>query len=481
MPQSRFKYLVLIIFLASVVLIVFLQYNSGNSIRNLITDNQSLLNELQIKSQLQRFQTDIIFGESALRDLVTSEDPEHILEADKDLKRIQTEFAEIDRTIRSTSEPQLLNSLSFLVTEKLENSNQVIKILYEEGKDSALAFIRTLRGRIIRDSIIQTIGLINESRQKALSNISASVNKNGSNAKSWGIILAIVACLASLVTLWYLVVQGQRQQKLIRTLDTSERKLKEASKIQEQFVANISHEIRTPMNAILGFAGLLQKTSLDKNQHEYVRSIRSSAENLLTIINDILDLSRIESGMMHIERLPFNVRELVDSLATMMNVKAKSRNLYLTTEIDQSIPQTLKGDAVRLTQILINLLSNALKFTHDGGVSIKAEFADKKDEMVSVRFVISDTGIGIEPTKQKTIFERFHQAQPETTRRYGGTGLGLSIVKQLVEIQNGTISVDSAPGEGSVFTVVLPYQISNEAETTGVRLSPVLVAGPVLN
>jgi hypothetical protein len=130
-----------------VVLIVFLQYNSGNSIRNLITDNQSLLNELQIKSQLQRFQTDIIFGESALRDLVTSEDPEHILEADKDLKRIQTEFAEIDRTIRSTSEPQLLNSLSFLVTEKLENSNQVIKILYEEGKDSALAFIRTLRGR----------------------------------------------------------------------------------------------------------------------------------------------------------------------------------------------------------------------------------------------------------------------------------------------------------------------------------------------
>jgi len=481
MPQSRFKYLVLIIFLGSVVLIVFLQYNSGNSIRNLITDNQSLLNELQIKSQLQRFQTDIIFGESALRDLVTSEDPEHILEADKDLKRIQTEFAEIDRTIRSTSEPQLLNSLSFLVTEKLENSNQVIKILYEEGKDSALAFIRTLRGRIIRDSIIQTIGLINESRQKALSNISASVNKNGSNAKSWGIILAIVACLASLVTLWYLVVQGQRQQKLIRTLDTSERKLKEASKIQEQFVANISHEIRTPMNAILGFAGLLQKTSLDKNQHEYVRSIRSSAENLLTIINDILDLSRIESGMMHIERLPFNVRELVDSLATMMNVKAKSRNLYLTTEIDQSIPQILKGDAVRLTQILINLLSNALKFTHDGGVSIKAEFADKKDEMVSVRFVISDTGIGIEPTKQKTIFERFHQAQPETTRRYGGTGLGLSIVKQLVEIQNGTISVDSAPGEGSVFTVVLPYQISNEAETTGVRLSPVLVAGPVLN
>jgi signal transduction histidine kinase/CheY-like chemotaxis protein/HPt (histidine-containing phosphotransfer) domain-containing protein len=480
MLQSRFKYLVLIIFLASVVLIVFLQYNSGNSIKNLIRDNQSLLNELQIKNKLQRFQTDIIFGESALRDLVASDDPAHVLETDKDLKRIRNEFTEIDNTIRPTSDTQLLDRLKFLVTEKLENSNDVIKILFEQGKDSALAFIRTLRGRIIRDSIIQTIALINGSRQKTLSDISTSVNTNGAKAKSWGIILAIVACLASLVTLWYLVVQGQRQQKLIRTLDTSEKKLKEASKIQEQFVANISHEIRTPMNAILGFAGLLQKTGLDKNQHEYVRSIRSSAENLLTIINDILDLSRIESGMMHIEYLPFNVRELLDSLTTMMNVKAKSRNLYLRTEIDPSIPGILNGDAVRLTQILINLLSNALKFTHEGGVTIKAEYAEKKNDIASVRFVISDTGIGIEPAKQKTIFERFHQAQPETTRRYGGTGLGLSIVKQLVEIQNGTISIDSEPGKGSIFTVVLPYQISNETEAAKASALGVLAAEPLL-
>ncbi len=479
MLRSRFKYLVLIIFLASVVLIVFLQYNSGNSIKSLIQDNQSLLTELQIKTKLQKFQTNIIFCETALRDLVTKDDPRHSLELERELKAIREEFIEIDNTIRPTSELKLLDQLNFLVNEKLDNSNQVMNILSQLGQDSALAFIRTLRGRTIRDSLIQTLSLINESRQQALSNISTSVNTNGAKAKSWGIILALVACLASLITFWYLVVQGQRQQKLIRTLDTSEKKIKEASKIQEQFVANISHEIRTPMNAILGFAGLLQKTNLEKNQQEYVRSIRSSAENLLTIINDILDLSRIESGMMHIERLPFNLRELLDSLATMMNVKAKSRNLYLKTEIDQSMPQILKGDAVRLTQILINLLSNALKFTHEGGVSIKAECAEKKDEITSVRFIISDTGIGIEQAKQKTIFERFHQAQPETTRRYGGTGLGLSIVKQLVEIQNGTISIDSEPGKGSVFTVVLPYQISKETEITGIP-SAVLVAEPLL-
>src|SRR5215510_7827079 len=471
MLNQRFKYLLLIVFLVSIVVIVFLQYNSGNSIKHLIRDNKSLVNELRIKKRLEQLQTDIIFAESALRDLVANENAQHIQELDKQLNIIENEFAELQRLVTPAKESALWNRLDLLITEKMDNTDQATHILFNHGRDSALHFIRSLRGRTIRDSIIYTIGMIDDSRQQALSNISSSANLNGAKAKSWGIILAVIACLASISTFWYFIYQGQRQQELIQTLDKSEKRLKEASKTQEQFVANISHEIRTPMNAILGFAGLLQKTKLDKNQHEYVRSIRSSAENLLTIINDILDLSRIESGMMHIEKIPFNLRELLDSLATMMNVKAKSRNLYLVTEIDQSIPKNLKGDAVRLTQILINLLGNALKFTHEGGVSIKVDCAEKKEEIVFVRFVISDTGIGIEPGKQKTIFERFHQAQPETTRRYGGTGLGLSIVKQLVEIQNGTISIDSEPDKGSVFTVVLPYQISNETETTGARLS----------
>ena len=480
MLQGRFKYLLLIIFLASIILIVFLQYNSGKSIKNLTQDNQRLLGELQIKTKLQQLQTDIIFSESALRDLISTGDARHVIDLDNDLDTIQNELREIDSIIRPTSEVKLLDQLNFLTKEKIENSNYSIDVLYKQGKDSALAFLRTLRGRIIRDSIIQNISLINENRQTALSNISTSIRVNGVKARSWGLVLALIACLASIIAFWYLIDQGRRQQNLIQTLDTSERKLKEASKIQEQFVANISHEIRTPMNAILGFTGLLQKTNLDKNQHEYVRSIRSSSDNLLTIINDILDLSRIESGMMHIEKLPFNLPELVDSLVTMLNVKAKSRNLYLHTEVADSIPEILKGDAVRLTQILINLLSNALKFTHEGGVSIKVEVAEKKDEIVFIQFIISDTGIGIDPAKQKTIFERFHQAQPETTRRYGGTGLGLSIVKQLVEIQNGTISVVSEPGKGSVFTVLLPYQIASKAETASSLPASVLLTEPLL-
>ena len=480
MQSDRSKYLILVIFISSILLIVFLQFNSGRSIEDLVKGNRNLLHELQVQSQLQKIETEVMFIESSIRGFVITQDSTHLQGVNTDISRVQKEISDINLIVGDTGSKELLQQLAFLIDEKISHSNRVIDAFFKKGKTAAEQIINTNRGKIIRDSISYTVQLINLDRQAKLSNISASVNSNGLQAKSWGIILAVLACLASIMAFWYLINQGQRQKKLIKTLDTSERQLKEASKIKEQFVANISHEIRTPMNAVLGFTGLLQKTALDKNQHEYVKSIRSSAENLLTIINDILDLSRIESGMMHIEKLPFNLRELLDSLATMLNVKAKTRGLYLRTEVDNSIPETLKGDAVRLTQILMNLISNALKFTHEGGVLVQLEKIDLKEQTVFIRFIVTDTGIGISPEKQKTIFDRFQQAQTETTRRYGGTGLGLAIVKQLVEIQNGSITVESELGKGSVFTVVLPYEIAEAGELLSVAPLSVSPGEPLL-
>jgi len=480
MPKNGFKYLILVIFLVSILLIVFLQFNSGTSIKSLIKGNKSLLNELQVKAKLQKLQTDIIFVESSVSDIVNNEDTVHKQEVIEGINNIQSEVEEIGSIINPFSKAELLQRLQFLAKEKGQNSNLVLNTFFSKGRDSALAVLRTHRGRIIRDSIIQAINLINANREIELSGISASMSSNGKRAKSWGIILAIVASMSCIVAFWYLIDQGQRQQKMIKTLDASEKKIKEASKIKEQFVANISHEIRTPMNAILGFAGLLQKTVLDKNQHEYVKAIRSSAENLLTIINDILDLSRIESGMMHIENLPFNLRELLDSLATMLSSKAKNRGLYLHTRIEDSIPEILKGDGVRLTQILMNLIGNALKFTHEGGITVQVQDVERKENTIFIRIIISDTGIGIDPEKQKTIFDRFQQAEAETSRRYGGTGLGLSIVKQLVDLQNGSISVTSKPGKGSVFTILLPFQIAGDAEKASPTTFPILLHEPLV-
>ncbi len=463
MQNNRFKYLILIIFLVSISLIILLQFNSGSSIQNLIGGNKKLLEELQVQSKLQKLETDIIFIESSIRGFVITKDTAHLKGVSEEIDLVQKEIDEIDLVVNDKVSEPMIKQLKFLTKEKIDYGHNILSVFYSKGKTAAENIINTKRGKEIRDSITAVIHNISKSRSSELSAISSSVNTNGTRAKSWGIFLAVIACLSCIITFWYFVSQGQRQQKLIKTLDASEKKVREMAQIKEQFMANMSHEIRTPMNAILGFTTLLQRTRLDNTQEEYVGSINSSAENLLAIINDILDLSRIEAGMMQIEKIPFNLKEILNSVTTMLSLKAKNKNLYLKTVADDHLPAVLKGDAIRLTQILMNIVGNGLKFTHEGGVTLEVNEVSRKGKKIFIRFMVSDAGIGIESEKLKNIFERFQQAETDTSRRYGGTGLGLSIVKQLVELQNGEITVSSTPDKGSVFTIILPYETTTEA------------------
>ena len=230
--------------------------------------------------------------------------------------------------------------------------------------------------------------------------------------------------------------------------------------MKENFMANMSHEIRTPMNAILGFTNLLQKEPLNEKSQEFVNSIQNSGENLMTIINDVLDFSKIEAGMMRIESNSFSLRGLLHSVETMFASRIQPKNLRLTVDVEKSIPDVLKGDAVRLTQIMVNLVNNSVKFTNTGSIDIRVTAGKEKEDAIEISFSVKDTGIGIPPNKMDTIFERFQQADEDTTRKYGGTGLGLSIVKQLVELQNGTISVSSAQNKGTEFVFTIPYIIA---------------------
>jgi signal transduction histidine kinase/CheY-like chemotaxis protein/HPt (histidine-containing phosphotransfer) domain-containing protein len=469
--QGRLKYLVLILFLLSILLIVFLQFNSGQSIKHLVEGNKNLLKELEVQDRLHKLQTDILYIETSIRGLVLTGDSSHGEGINSEIDDAESEMTAIRRlTSDKQSSIPLVQRLSSFVDLKIDFGREVINTFSSKGKDAAAALIFSNRGKDLRDSIIATARSINFQRQDNLRKLTASGNVNSIRARSWGIVLAITASLACLMAFWYLIFHGERQQRMIGVLDASEKKVKQGAKIKEQFLANMSHEIRTPMNAILGFTGLLQKTKLEPSQEEYVGSIRSSAENLLTIINDILDLSRIESGMMHIEAVPFNLAELLHSVVTMLGVKAKRKNLYLSMHVDDELPLILKGDSVRLTQILMNLIGNGLKFTHEGGVKVKISQDKIEGKKTWVRFDITDTGIGIDAEKLRSIFERFQQADTDTNRRYGGTGLGLSIVKQLVELQGGTITVKSENGKGSVFTVLLPYETTTEAVSVNSKL-----------
>lgn len=228
--------------------------------------------------------------------------------------------------------------------------------------------------------------------------------------------------------------------------------------LKQQFMANMSHEIRTPMNAIVGMTRLLLGKEPRPDQVKYLDAIRQSADNLLVIINDILDLSKIEAGKIIIEHTDFSLPELVQSMNDMLMLKAEEKGLELRVIIDSVIPKRLTGDPARLNQVLVNLTGNALKFTDKGYVEVKATLLKQQGNKVWVQFDVTDTGIGISPEYVEKIFDSFTQAGSDTVRKYGGTGLGLTISRQLVTLMSGTITVRSEVGKGTTFTVTLPFE-----------------------
>lgn len=258
---------------------------------------------------------------------------------------------------------------------------------------------------------------------------------------------------------------------ILEDYSDAKEKAEESTKLKEAFLANMSHEIRTPMNAIIGFSDILSRGKLEPKEKEYIRTIKSAGENLLTIINDILDISKIEAGMMTFEEHVFSVKEIFKSLNVMLMGKAKEKSLELLFTCEENVPDSLLGDPTRLTQIIINLTGNAIKFTQFGNINVHARIfknspESSTSENITIEFLIKDTGIGISKDKVEHIFERFRQAESHTTRKYGGTGLGLSIAKQLVELQGGKLSVKSELKVGSTFSFCIPYKKTTETKQT---------------
>ena len=246
-------------------------------------------------------------------------------------------------------------------------------------------------------------------------------------------------------------ISRRMEHKLMLAKVTSD----EANRVQEIFFANMSHEIRTPLNGVIGMTNLLSNTSLSAEQRDYVNTIKESSANLLVIINDILDISKIKMGKIVFEDVNFNLDTLVKNSINPLQFIAKEKGVILKASIDNDIPPYLCFDTVRLNQILTNLLSNAIKFTHTGKIDLIINLQEQYATDNTLEFIVKDTGIGIPKDKLNSIFESFTQASDDTTRKYGGTGLGLSIVKQLIELQGGNIKVKSEMGLGTTFTFYL--------------------------
>jgi PAS domain S-box-containing protein len=235
-----------------------------------------------------------------------------------------------------------------------------------------------------------------------------------------------------------------------------------AVKAKQQFLSNMSHEIRTPMNAIIGFTKVVLKTELTEKQREYLTAIKLSGDTLIVLINDILDLAKVDAGKMTFEQIPFKLAASVSAMVHLFETKIQEKNLALVMEYDAKIPEVLVGDPVRLHQVILNLVSNAVKFTSEGTITVGVRMLVQDKEKVILEFAVTDTGIGIEEAKLSTVFDDFQQATSGTSRLYGGTGLGLAIVKNLVEPQGGTIHVKSRVGVGSTFSFILSFGKTTE-------------------
>lgn len=241
-----------------------------------------------------------------------------------------------------------------------------------------------------------------------------------------------------------------------RELERTRRAAEEANAAKSLFLANMSHEVRTPLTSVLGATELLADGSLDAQQHHLVEIVHRSGEKLLRLVNDILDVSRLEAGTLDIAHAAFSVVAVVDDVLAWARPLAQREQLELVCAVDPRVPERLTGDAFRISQVLTNLLGNAFKFTDTGVVTLRADLLARTDYHVDVRFVVTDTGIGMPGDQLPTLFESFTQADTSTTRKYGGAGLGLAICRELVQLMNGTIEAASVPGAGSTFVVVLP-------------------------
>jgi len=259
-----------------------------------------------------------------------------------------------------------------------------------------------------------------------------------------------------------ILMEITEQKVILEELTKAKIQAEEAMNSKQRFLSNMSHEIRTPMTAIIGFSKVALKTDLTEKQKEYITAIKTSSDALLVLINDILDLAKVDAGKMTFEQNVFEMETNISAMLYLFDLKIQEKNLVCIKEYDTRIPKVLIGDSIRLNQIFLNLISNAIKFTSKGEIKISVRLVDTSEDKVTIEFAVADTGIGVEENMIPKLFESFQQATSCTARQYGGTGLGLAIAQQLVEMQGGTISVKSKLNQGSTFSFVLSFQKTNK-------------------
>ncbi len=471
---SFFIWIVLVV-LGLMTVLVITQLNTSQSVNRLVNGNRQAAATFAINNRLEDIVNTSFDIESKLLAEKAGSNTAKQNSLYDSISGLRSKAAALDKVVNEAAISTSMDSVLIFLEQQVLLSTAILKT---PGNNVLVDSLRKLH---LSDSIYLHALELQTKLEKTLSATLVENNKVAARVSWLNKLLAFTALVAVLILATIILRRQIMQFILIRDLEQARKLALQSVKVKDQFLANMSHEIRTPLNALKGFSRLLSKTKLNDEQREYSNIINTSSESLLHIVNDILDLSKLEAGSLHLKNRLFYLRPLLHQLKAIYAASAAEKKLDFIVYVQDTIPDALSGDAERLNQVLVNLVSNAIKFTNEGSVRLSLENVETTSATATIKFSVQDTGIGIPFDKQEQIFERFEQLDNAFVRQQGGTGLGLAITKTLVEAMGGNITVKSEPGKGSAFSFSISFQLQEQPvreENSKVPLNQGVVSDP---
>jgi signal transduction histidine kinase/FixJ family two-component response regulator len=466
---------VVLILFAGIGVNYFIESRVFDTVKYHTSKTDAVIQYEKYKQVIDKTNFEIARLDSKLSDYLLSGNHEQLEAYKLQLGKVEADFSSIAADASLYAPKYLVNIFLHKAKNKIWYKYQVLNAYEQYGKAYALKMMNSEEYVKISNEYAHGNAELGKSLNTKIAHLNQSLVKSKSTLLNldgkWNFISLVFMLLIGCLVVYQMIETKRLNQQLFQSVQ----KEKQAQAIKDQFMSNMTHELRTPLNSIVGYTNLLLKRKHTPETKNWVQAIHTSGKMLMEVINDVLDYSKIESGYIHFINEPFNLDGVLFDLKNIMINRADSKKISLSVLKDNSLPANLAGDEKKLMQILINLVGNAIKFTEKGGVKIEVALKRNLGDKLLLEFIVSDTGIGISEKNLPHVFDRFYQIESGYTKKYSGTGLGLPIVKQLIDMQGGSIMVKSSPGSGTVFSFVLPFEeYAGEIETdTEANLAPV--------